>query len=130
MKKVELPKRIVITSGMPYGNKDLHLGHISGFIFSDFFARYMRDRIGANNVLYICGTDCYGSPAEENYRKLKEAGKFSGSLNDFVSGFNVSHKKTLADYSISLNDFYASALPPAYDDHFKISEFFFTSLLN
>ena len=40
-------KRVVVTSGMPYGNKTLHCGHVGGlFIHADAFARFMRDRIG------------------------------------------------------------------------------------
>ena len=46
------PKRAVITGGMPYGNKSLHFGHIGGvFIHADAFARFLRDRIGSENVL-------------------------------------------------------------------------------
>ena len=41
------PARAVITGGMPYGNKNLHFGHIGGvFVPADFFARFLRDRIG------------------------------------------------------------------------------------
>ena len=65
------PKRAVVTSGMPYGNKNLHCGHISTFIHSDFYARFLRDRIGKDNVIYVCGTDCYGSPILEGYRKME-----------------------------------------------------------
>ena len=72
--------RAVVTAGMPYGNKDLHFGHIGGvFVPADFFARFLRDRIGAENVLFVSGTDCYGSPIMEGYRKLTEAGEFSGT---------------------------------------------------
>ena len=44
---------------MPYGNKNLHFGHIGGvFVPADFFARFLRDRIGAENVIFVSGTDC------------------------------------------------------------------------
>ena len=76
----KFPARAVVTAGMPYGNKDLHFGHIGGvFVPADFFARFLRDRIGAENVLFVSGTDCYGSPIMEGYRKLSEAGEFSGT---------------------------------------------------
>ena len=59
----EFPKRAVITGGMPYGNKTLHFGHIGGvFVFADVYARFLRDRIGEENVIFVSGTDCYGSP--------------------------------------------------------------------
>ena len=51
------PARAVVTAGMPYGNKGLHFGHIGGvFVPADFFARFLRDRIGADNVLFVSGT--------------------------------------------------------------------------
>ena len=35
------PKRAVITAGMPYGNKNLHFGHVGGmFVHADVFARF------------------------------------------------------------------------------------------
>ena len=54
IKRPVFPKRAVITSGMPYGNKGLHFGHIGGlFVHADVFARFMRDRIGEENVIFI-----------------------------------------------------------------------------
>ena len=77
------PKRAVVTAGMPYGNKPLHFGHIAGvFVPADCFARFLRDRIGAENVRFISGTDCFGSPINEGYRKLVEAGEFDGTIED------------------------------------------------
>ena len=84
-KRPVFPKRAVVTAGMPYGNKALHFGHIGGvFIHADTFARFLRDRIGKENVIFVSGTDCYGSPIVENYNRIIEDGSFSGSLEDFV----------------------------------------------
>jgi len=48
------PKRAIVTAGMPYGNKELHLGHIGGvFIPADTYARFLRDRIG-KITLFSC----------------------------------------------------------------------------
>ena len=97
------PKRAVITAGMPYGNKNLHFGHVGGmFVHADIFARFLRDRIGKENVIFLSGTDCYGSPILESYRKLKESG-YEGSIEDYVTSNHESQKKTLADYGISLD---------------------------
>ena len=74
--RISWPKRAVVTAGMPYGNKPLHFGHIAGvFVPADAFARFLRDRIGAANVRFISGTDCFGSPINEGYRKLVEAAR-------------------------------------------------------
>ncbi|MDH7570317.1 MAG: class I tRNA ligase family protein, partial [Armatimonadota bacterium] len=80
-RRPQFPRRAVITAGMPYGSKELHFGHVGGvFVPADMFARFLRDRIGRENVLFISGTDCYGSPIVEEHRKLTESGEFHGSL--------------------------------------------------
>lgn len=107
------PKRAVVTGGMPYGNKDLHLGHVGGvFVFADAFARFLRDRIGPENVIFVSGTDCYGSPIVEGYRQQTEAGQFQGSLEEFVRFNHDRQRQTLDAYKISLSRFAASGLPP------------------
>ena len=105
------PKRAVVTSGMPYGNKGLHFGHIGGvFIPADCFARFLRDRIGIDNVLFVCGTDCYGSSIDEGYRKLREEDAFTGSVLEYVTMNHQSQRSALAAYDISLDIYEGSAL--------------------
>ena len=83
------PKRAVITGGMPYGNKDLHYGHVLGmFLYADFMARFLRDRIGKDNVIFVSGTDCYGSPAMETIRKKQDEG-YTGTLEDMYEPYLI-----------------------------------------
>lgn len=122
------PKRAVVTGGMPYGNKQLHFGHIGGvFVFADVYARFLRDRIGKDNVIFVSGTDCYGSPIAEAYRKLKEQG-FEGTIEDFVSHNHEMQEKTLNDYEISLDLFGASALGDTAEMHNIVSKEFIKRL--
>ena len=95
------PKRAVITGGMPYGNKNLHFGHIGGvFVPADFFARFLRDRIGRENVVFVSGTDCYGSPIMEGYRKRRDAG-YEGTIIDYVRENHDAQKSALDSYAVS-----------------------------
>ncbi|MBQ9118799.1 MAG: class I tRNA ligase family protein [Lachnospiraceae bacterium] len=122
------PKRAVVTAGMPYGNKKLHFGHVGGmFVHADIFARFLRDRIGKDNVIFVSGTDCYGSPILESYRKQKEAG-YTGSIEDYVTENHKSQKKTLDAYGISLNLFGASALGETGAVHHEVSAEIFRTL--
>lgn len=123
------PKRAVITGGMPYGNKQLHFGHVGGvFVFADVYARFLRDRIGSENVIFVSGTDCYGSPIAESYRKLIEEQGGSGTIEDFVRSNHEAQKKTLEDYGISLNLFGASGLGRTAEVHNKVSDWFISKL--
>lgn len=122
------PKRAVVTAGMPYGNKELHFGHVGGvFVHADTFARFLRDRIGKDNVIFVSGTDCYGSPALEGYRKQVEQG-FQGTIQDYVGKNHESQKKTLGDFEISLNLFAASGLGDAAEMHRAVSKELFEKL--
>lgn len=125
----KLPRRVLVTAGMPNGNKPLHIGHISQFIWADFYARFMRDRIGKENVLFFSGTDGFGSSTDEKYRKLKEAGEITSTLPEYVAHFHDLQDATLNNYEIGLTRFYASCLEPALKHHTEISAFFFEKML-
>ena len=129
MDRPKFPKRAVITGGMPYGNKTLHFGHIGGmYVFADVFARFLRDRIGKDNVIFVSGTDCYGSPIAEGYRKKVESEGFTGTIEDYVRENHEAQAQTLKDYEISLNIFAASGLGDSKDIHAKYSDEFITTL--
>ena len=96
-------------------------------VFADTYARFLRDRIGKENVIFVSGTDCYGSPALESYRKLKESG-YTESIKDYVKSNHEKQKKTLDRYRISLDYFGASALGEAGEIHNRTSAEIFNIL--
>ncbi len=128
-RKITFPQRVVVTGGMPYGNKELHFGHIGGvFVHADVFARFLRDRIGEDRVIFVSGTDCYGSPIMEYHRQQVESGNFSGSLEEFVTKNHEAQKETLEAYHVSLNNFAASGLGSAKAIHADMSARIFNAL--
>ena len=63
MARPTFPKRAILTGGMPYGNKNLHFGHIGGvFVPADFFARFLRDRIRKPVHRHLCTAGCFSVP--------------------------------------------------------------------
>ena len=117
------PARAVVTAGMPYGNKPLHFGHIAGvFVPADCYARFLRDRIGEENVRFISGTDCFGSPIDEGYRKLVEAGQFDGTISEYVQRNHDAQKATLDAYDISLSIYEGSGIGRAGERQQEVSE--------
>ena len=51
---------IFIGGAWPYANGSLHLGHLAGLLPGDVLARYHRQN--GDNVLYVSGSDCHGTP--------------------------------------------------------------------
>lgn len=125
----QFPKRAVITGGMPYGNKELHFGHVGGmFVFADTFARFLRDRIGKENVIFVGGTDCYGSPIAEGWRVKVKNGEFDGTLEEFVQRNHDKQQATLDAYGISPDLFAASGLGRSKEIHAEVTDWFISSL--
>ncbi|MBW8310005.1 MAG: methionine--tRNA ligase [Candidatus Paracaedibacteraceae bacterium] len=58
-----MTKKHLITSALPYINGVKHLGNLVGSMLpGDVYARFLRQQ--GEEVLYICGTDEHGTPAE------------------------------------------------------------------
>ena len=58
-----MTKKYLITSALPYINGIKHLGNLIGSMLpGDVYARFLRQ--SGKDVLYICGTDEHGTPAE------------------------------------------------------------------
>ena len=126
---VEWPARAVVTAGMPYGNKSLHFGHVGGvFVPADVFSRFLCDRIGAENVRFVSGTDCYGSPIEEGYRKELEAGTITGSIVDYVKRNHGRQKATLDAYDIKLDIYEGSGIGHCGEVHQEVMSAFIEKL--
>jgi methionyl-tRNA synthetase len=62
--------RILVTSALPYVNGTKHLGNLAGSILpADVYARFQRLR--GRDVLFVCGTDEHGTPAELAAREAR-----------------------------------------------------------
>ncbi|XP_017483024.1 PREDICTED: methionine--tRNA ligase, cytoplasmic-like [Rhagoletis zephyria] len=90
-------QNILITSALPYVNNVPHLGNIVGSVLSaDVFARYCR--LKGYNVLYICGTDEYGTATEnkaleEKLTPKEICDKYHQIHADIYTWFNISFDK-------------------------------------
>ncbi len=123
------PHRAVVTAGMPYGNKPLHFGHIGGvFVPADAFARFLRDRIGPANVRFVSGTDCYGSPINEGYRKAVEQNGFAGTIEDYVQDNHERQRAALDAFDIELDIFEGSGIGHAGEVHQELTYAFVNGL--
>ena len=91
-------KKQLITSALPYVNGLPHLGHLVGCLLpSDVYARYLRQK-GAD-VLYICGTDEHGTPAEVG------AAKENMDVKDYCKKYHDEHVKMYQGFNLSFDYF-------------------------
>ncbi len=123
------PKRAVITAGMPYGNKSMHFGHIGGvFVHADTLYRFLQDRIGKEHVVFVSGTDCYGSPIVASYKQYVSETEHPLSRDEYVKSFCNLQKEVLDGYEVEPSLYAASAFWESGEIHKKVSKELFDVL--
>ncbi|KAJ4795749.1 Methionine--tRNA ligase [Rhynchospora pubera] len=97
-------RNILITSALPYVNNVPHLGNIIGCVLSaDVFARYCRNR--GYNIIYICGTDEYGTATETKAMEEK------CSPREICDKYHAIHKDVYKWFDISFDHFGRTSSP-------------------
>ena len=67
-------KYVLIGGAWPYANGSMHIGHIAALLPGDILARYYR--LKGDQVFYVSGSDCHGTPvtirAQKRYTAIKK----------------------------------------------------------
>ncbi len=117
MENSEKFKRILVTSALTYANGETHLGHIAGSILpADMYVRYCR--LSGYDVIYICGSDEYGTAIEMS--AIKEG----ISPKEIIDKYHFLNKQSYEGLGMSF-DIYSRT---STDIHKKNSQDFFKVL--
>ena len=54
------PRKIVVTSALPYANGPIHIGHMVEYIQTDIWVRFQK--LQGNECIYVCADDAHGTP--------------------------------------------------------------------
>jgi len=110
-----------ITTTLPYSNSpNPHMGHALEFIIGDVIARYFRNKLGKDNVIFNVGLDEHG-------KKILDAAINQNSLVlDYLDNNEVSWRKFCHKYEISFDSFYRTSDYP----HYSRSQRFWVELRN
>ena len=54
------PRKILVTSALPYANGSIHLGHLVEYIQTDIWSRFQKMR--GHECYYVCADDAHGTP--------------------------------------------------------------------
>src|SRR4051812_19476633 len=55
-----MPRKILVTSALPYANGPLHIGHIIETVQTDIWVRFQR--MQGHDCIYVCAEDSHGTP--------------------------------------------------------------------
>jgi methionyl-tRNA synthetase len=113
-KKMNEPKRYLITSALPYANGQKHIGHLAGaYIPADIYVRYLRAQ--KRDVVFVCGSDEHGTAIP--IQAMKEGTTPQAIIDKYHSVL----KQNFDDLSISF-DVYDRTSNPVHHD--TAQEFF------
>ena len=83
-----MKRNIFIGGAWPYANYYMHVGHLAALLPGDVLAKYYRGK--GDNVIYVSGSDCHGTPITERARKegISPSEIASFYHNEFVKTFD------------------------------------------
>ena len=109
---------ILIGGAWPYANYFLHIGHFAALLPGDVLAKYFRGK--GDNVMYVSGSDCHGTPITERAKKENKTPREIAEYyhNEFVKSF------TSVDFEY---DTYSATM---YDHHKEFVMNFFKKMMD
>ena len=91
-----MPRKILITSALPYANGPIHLGHMVEYIQTDIWAKFQRMR--GHSCFYVCADDAHGTPI---MLRAQTEGVTPEALIDRVG---KEHQQDFSDFNITFDN--------------------------
>ncbi|PSB92222.1 Methionine-tRNA ligase [Candidatus Pandoraea novymonadis] len=95
-----MPRRILVTSALPYANGQIHIGHLMEYIQTDIWVRFMR--MQDHEVHYVGADDTHGTPI------MLRAEKEGITPKDLIDRIWKEHKRDFDHFSISFDNYYST----------------------
>lgn len=94
------PRKILITSALPYANGSIHLGHMVEHIQTDIWARFQRLR--GHECYAVCADDAHGTPI------MLHAQKLGIEPEALIARISAEHQRDFAGFNISYDNYYTT----------------------
>ena len=94
------PRKLFVTTALPYANGAFHIGHIMEYIQADIWVRFMRMR--ENEVHFVCADDTHGAPI------MIAAEKAGVTPQEFVANIAAGRKQYLDGFYISFDNWHST----------------------
>jgi methionyl-tRNA synthetase len=115
------PRRFLITSGLPYSNGRLHVGHVAGaYLPADTYVRYLRSR--GDEVRYVCGSD------DNGVASLISARREGRPVEELTADYNRRQKTDFDGLGIRFDVWGGTHQPGFVERHEQISQAFFRTI--
>ncbi|WP_030142520.1 methionine--tRNA ligase [Pseudomonas fluorescens] len=94
------PRKILVTSALPYANGSIHLGHMLEYIQTDMWTRFQKHR--GNQCIYVCADDAHGSAI------MLRAEKEGITPEQLIANVQAEHSADFAEFLVDFDNFHST----------------------
>ncbi len=99
----DAPRKILVTSALPYANGSPHMGHLVEYIQTDIWVRFQKLR--GHDCIYVCASDAHGTPI---MLKARELGITPEALTE---GYSKEFVDDFAGFRVEFDNYYTTHSP-------------------
>ena len=98
-----MPRKIVVTSALPYANGPIHIGHLVEYLQTDIWVRF--HKMCGNQCLYFCADDTHGTP-------IMISARAAGiSPEELIGRVYEEHKADFDGFNVKFDNYYSTHSP-------------------
>jgi methionyl-tRNA synthetase len=103
MATANTPRKILVTSALPYANGSIHLGHLVEYIQTDIWVRFQK--MQGHIVHYVCADDTHGTPI------MLRAEKEGITPEALIGGVHKEHTADFNEFLVEFDNYYSTNAP-------------------
>jgi len=98
-----MPRKIVVTSALPYANGPIHIGHLVEYLQTDIWVRF--HKMCGSQCLYFCADDTHGTP-------IMISARAAGiSPEELIGRVYKEHKADFDGFNVKFDNYYSTHSP-------------------
>ena len=98
--KAAAPRKILVTSALPYANGSIHMGHMVEYIQTDIWVRFQKMR--GHTCTYVCADDAHGTPI------MLRAQNEGITPEELVARIGEEHRADFAAFHIGFDNYHST----------------------
>ena len=98
-----MPRKLFVTTALPYANGPFHIGHIMEYVQADIWVRFQR--LQGHKVNFVCADDTHGAPI------MLRAEAEGTTAEELIAKVAESHRRDYQRFGVSWDNFHSTHSP-------------------
>ncbi|MEH6824670.1 MAG: methionine--tRNA ligase [Motiliproteus sp.] len=94
------PRKILVTSALPYANGSIHLGHLLEYIQTDIWVRFQKSR--GQHCTYVCADDAHGTAI------MLKAEQQGITPEQLIAQVSAEHQADFSDFLVGFDNYHST----------------------